>query len=622
MADGSPTPRTKSKHQTAWADSIPCWTSQPVPAASSAGPQIFASGIKSGVLACGVIDGAEPIANVSAVLEMPDGSARALVAERGADTIRVPLGDAPPEAWVRIVASDKSGAVSNVLRFPLDAGKTFHWQDAVMYFPMTDRFANGEKSNDEPVDDPKVKPPANYHGGDWAGITAKIESGYFEKLGVNTLWLGPLNRNPSVAWQEAIEPRRWYTGYHGYWPVSPTEVDPHWGSPEDLKKLIATAHAHDMKVLADMVLHHVHTDHPWWKEHRDWFGSLELPDGTKNLRIWEAQQYTTWFDSFLPTFNWNNQQAVAALIDNAAWWAKEYGFDGFRLDAVKHIPLDFWWKFRRALREQVERSSGHRLYLVGESFLDPAGINAYIGPNMLNGQFNFPLYDTIQAAFGTGKGTLPELDSALSATEQVYGKEALMSPLIGNHDKGRFLAYADGDLPDPAFEKEEEVGWQKPPKVDRSESYNKLELAQTFLLTIDGVPMIYYGDEFGMTGAGDPDNRRDMRFGDAVSKPESAVLENFARLGKIRHDHPALRYGSRRVLQVDGDGYAFIRRHLNDTVVCVFNRGAKPMQASFKVAPEMSDGAYRNLLDDSKVEVTDGVLKLEVPPRSAAVIGR
>ena len=589
---------------------------------SIAGPQLFASHLETGTLDCGLVSGREPIATLSAVLELPDGSARSLDAKQERDRIRVALADAPPEAWVRIIVADKSGAVSNVLRFPLDAGKKFHWQDAVMYFPMTDRFLNGDKSNDKPADDPKVKPPANFHGGDWAGITEKIQSGYFDKIGINTLWVGPLNRNPGVAWQEAPEPRRWYTGYHGYWPVSATEVDPHWGSPGDLKKMIAAAHAHGMKVVADMVLHHVHTDHPWWKEHRDWFGSFELPDGTKNLRIWEAQQYTTWFDSFLPTFNWANEEAVSALIANAAWWAKEYSLDGFRLDAVKHIPLDFWWKFRRGLRVQVERPAGHPLYLVGESFLDPAGINAYVGPNMLDGQFNFPLYDAIQSAFGTGQGALASLDSGVSSTEQVYGKEALMSSLIGNHDKGRFLAYADGDLPDAKIKKEEEVGWEKPPKVDQPESYQKLELAQTFLLTNDGVPMIYYGDEFGMTGAGDPDNRRDMRFGKALSKPETVVLENFARLGKIRRDHPALRYGSRRVLQVEGDGYAYIRRHLDDTVVCLFNRGAKPMKASFKVAPEMEDGTYQNILNGSKIEVAEGLLKLEIPSRSEAVISR
>jgi glycosidase len=107
-----------------------------------------------------------------------------------------------------------------------------------------------------------------------------------------------------------------------------------------------------------------------------------------------------------------------------------------------------------------------------------------------------------------------------------------MSPLIGNHDKGRFMAYADGDLPGPNGVKDEEVGWSTPPKVDDVASHPKIQLAEAFLLSIDGVPMIYYGDEFGMTGAGDPDNRRDMRFDDKLTPDEQKVLRNFEELRK------------------------------------------------------------------------------------------
>ena len=114
-----------------------------------------------------------------------------------------------------------------------------------------------------------------------------------------------------------------------------------------------------------------------------------------------------------------------------------------------------------------------------------------------------------------------------------------MSPLIGNHDKGRFMAYADNDLPGPQGAKDEEVGWVTPPKVDDSSNYAKIELAQAFLLSVDGVPMIYYGDELGMTGGGDPDNRRDMRFGDDVAPAEQRVLRNFESL--TRNSGPAFR---------------------------------------------------------------------------------
>jgi glycosidase len=195
-----------------------------------------------------------------------------------------------------------------------------------------------------------------------------------------------------------------------------------------------------------------------------------------------------------------------------------------------------------------------------------------------------------------------------------------MSPLIGNHDKGRFMAYADGDLPAPGNQKEEEVGWKNPPKVDKPSSYKKIELAEAFLMSIDGVPMIYYGDEIGMTGAGDPDNRRDMRFGDKVSTDEKGVEDNFAKLGALRRQHPALRYGSRRTLSADHDLYAFVRAHLDDRVVVVLNRGTSDAKVDLSVGPELADGDYTDALSGTKVSVKEGKLQTTLPAQTAAFI--
>ncbi|MDQ3200427.1 MAG: alpha-amylase family glycosyl hydrolase [Verrucomicrobiota bacterium] len=525
--------------------------------------------------------GAGKIQAASAIAELPNGSSKQLAASIRSSEIILSSAGLPVGTRLRVVAADQSQRASNVVRVSLGQAKEFRWQDAIMYYALTDRFLDGDKSNNHPVENEKVKPPANFHGGDWRGIEKKIKEGYFQNLGVNTIWLAPLNKNPAVAYQEYPEPHRWYTGYHGYWPVSPTEVERHFGDAATLKSLIRTAHESGLKVIADLILHHVHIEHPWWKEHRDWFGALELPDGTKNLRRWDDCQFTTWFEPYLPTFDFAQAEAVTALIDNSAWWANEYDLDGFRLDAVKHIPPNFWWQFRSALREQVEAKRGRHLYLVGETFKDRAGIDSFIGPNMLDGQFDFPLYDSIKDCFAEEKIGLDLLETSLQASETAFGKEGLMSPLIGNHDKGRFMAYADGDLPDPKGSKEEEVGWSAPPKVDAADSYAKIKLAHAFLLAVDGVPMIYYGDEIGMTGAGDPDNRRDMRFGKEVTKAERDVPGNLEKLTQIRNRHEALREGSRRTVTVEKDLLAFVRAQLDDRVVCIFNRPPKTVEREF-----------------------------------------
>ncbi len=584
--------------------------------ASAAGPQIFVDQIEANTLRL-LTSSPTPslITTASVVAQFIDGSSRLLKADITSRSVAVPLSDLPPGTWVRVIAANADGQPGNIVRHRIEQPGVFSWQDGVMYYAFTDRFVNGNIANDAPVSHPELLPPANFYGGDWAGIIRKIEAGYFEKIGVNTLWLAPLNRNPAGAYQEYPEPRRWFTGYHGYWPISPTEVDPRFGTAEELKKLVAAAHARGMKVLADLVLHHVHTEHPWWKEHRDWFGTLELPDGRKNLRLWDEHQFTTWFEPYLPTFDFNNEKAVAALIDNAIWWAEEYQLDGFRLDAVKHIPQEFWWKFRAALRAKIPRP----LYLVGETFMDREGIRSFVGPNMLDGQFDFPLYDVIIDVFARETSDLRSLEDALATSERVYGSEALMSPLIGNHDKARFMAYADGDLPDPDFPKEEEIGWQKPPAIDRSETWKKIALAQAFLFSIDGVPMIYYGDEIGLTGAGDPDNRRLFPGIDKLSPEQAATLANFEKLGQLRRQHPALRIGSRRPVLVERDLYAFVRAYLEDRVLCVFNRGFTPIAATVTVGPELPDGDYRDGLSDRVLTVKNGQATLHLAGRSAAV---
>jgi glycosidase len=198
-----------------------------------------------------------------------------------------------------------------------------------------------------------------------------------------------------------------------------------------------------------------------------------------------------------------------------------------------------------------------------------------------------------------------------------------MSPLLGNHDNERFMAYADGDLPDPEISDEEEVGWNKPPKVDNVAAYEKLKLGLTFVLSVDGVPMIYYGDEIGMSGAGDPDNRRMMRWGDEISTAENSVREHFSKVAAVRNEHPALRYGSRRPLVAEGDRYAFVRAHLGDTVLAVWNRGEKLTEFAVEPGPEMPDGSYEDALSGQVIEVKNGrtLFKLE-PMKSALFVAR
>ena len=582
-------------------------------------PSVFAESETTDVTTFRLVPPADSkIERISAVLELPGGASRLMPVPHDGDFIKVPTADIPDGSWIRIVAADDKGRVSRAVRAQVRPDSGFQWQDGIIYYAFTDRFADGEPGNNHPVKDSAVLPQANYAGGDFEGIQQKIEEGYFQKLGVNVLWLAPLNRNPGAAWKEYLPPYRSYTGYHGYWPVSRNEIEPRFGGEKGLKNMIGSAQKRGIKIIADLVLKHSHIEDPLWKEHRDWYGTLELPDGRKNLRLWDEHQFTTWFEEFLPAFDFDNPKPVAFLISNAETQAKEFGLDGYRLDAVKHIKYSFWPKFRTAMRRMQEKSRMAPMYFVGETFMDRQGIMSFVGPNMLDGQFDFPLYDSIVDVFAREKKGFGNLEDSLSASETIYGKETLMSPLIGNHDKSRFMAYADKDLPVSENDDEEEIGWTNPPRVDNPASYEKLKLAVGFILSIDGVPMVYYGDEVGLTGAGDPDNRRMLPSDEKLNNEQKSVREHFSKLNALRSSHPALRYGNRRLLVADDTRYAFVRRHFDDKVLAVWNRGSESAEFDLPVGPELPDGTYTDVLSGQSIKVQSGTAKFSLPPMKSA----
>ncbi len=448
-------------------------------------------------------------------------------------------------------------------------GDGFAWQDAILYQIMVDRFADGDAGNSRSVRHDSVAARAGYHGGDLRGVLDKIEEGYFDSLGVSVLWLSPVVENTDRAEREYPSPHRWYTAYHGYWPTEPRAVESRFGDLALLQRLVAAAHARGLRVLLDFVANHVHEEHPYVREHRDWFGELDLPDGRKNLRLWDEHRLTTWFEPYLPSFDFQaSDAALDAVTDDAVWWLDATGADGFRHDAVKHVPNRFWRTLTRKLRAAMPGDL--RPYQIGETFGSYDLIASYVTPGQLDAQFNFNLYDTAMAVFLDPAAGFGALDAEMQKTLDVYGPAHLMGNLLDSHDKPRFLAYADGDL-DGADEKE--IGWTTDLRVDDPASYRLAELALAYLLTTPGVPTIYYGDEIGMTGAGDPDNRRPMRFGGEVTTRERVMKDRVAALVRLRREHAPLRRGGFLTLLADGPVWAYLRDAPEGSVLVVLNKG-------------------------------------------------
>jgi glycosidase len=233
---------------------------------------------------------------------------------------------------VAITARDPVGHESEPLLLPFWVEATpFDWRDAIIYMVMTDRFRNGDPSNDVAL---AAAPGAGFLGGDLEGLRAALEEGYFDDLGVNALWLSPFNANPAGLYDDAGGSLG-VSGYHGYWPVDPLAVDWRIGGGEALTAVVQAAHARGIRVLMDLVVNHVHEEHPYVAAHPEWFndGCLCGADGCD----WTERRLDCLFRPYMPDVDWRNRAASEQLVADALAWLDTYDLDGFRIDAVKHV---------------------------------------------------------------------------------------------------------------------------------------------------------------------------------------------------------------------------------------------------------------------------------------------
>ncbi len=490
--------------------------------------------------------------------------------------IALPKSYKKERSFVRIYASNKFGR-GNDLLIPLQNGKIitdtsdltrsdFHNQ--IMYFLMVDRFVDGIKKNTRKVKSDSILPKVNYFGGDLQGVLNKIKDGYFNKLGINTIWLSPITKNPEEAYGLWKNPLTKFSGYHGYWPISNIKIDDRFGDEKVFKELIDEAHKKNLNVILDYVANHVHKEHPLYKNHPEWFTDLYLPDGTMNTEKWDEHRLTTWFDTFLPTIDFSRHDVVEKMTDSATYWVTNYDLDGFRHDATKHIQLDFW----RTLTKKVKTRVNRPVFQIGETYGSPELIRSYINTGMLNSQFDFNLYDASVQAFAVNESDLNHLKNALKKSLNYYGSHHLMGNITGNQDRARFISYASGDV---KFNEDAKVaGWTREIKLSDTTAYDKLAMLQAFNLFIPGIPSIYYGDEYGSIGANDPDNRRMMRFN--LNKHEKNLKEKVKDLITKRKNSMALIYGTTKILLSKDKQLIIERNYFNEKAILAINKSNKP----------------------------------------------
>lgn len=526
-----------------------------------------------------------------------DGRAVALDAARGAYDVTLE-GVAPGRHLLSFRATDDRGREAEPIDLPFWIEATpFEWRDATMYMIVVDRFANADRASDAPVGSP-VERPADFHGGDLDGVLEVMRTGYFESLGVNALWLSPINQQAEGAFV-GRDDGRMYAGYHGYWPSRGQEVEPRFGGGDALHALIEEAHARGIRVLLDLINNQIHEQHEYFSVHPDWFRTgcvcgLDAGCG------WSERPLDCLFAPYLPDIDWRVPDAEHQFTADALHWIEEYGVDGFRIDAVKHVETNSIVDLRAATARRYEQA-GYRHYFVGETAVTQGDsvdygcgeryangyewLDAYTGETALDGQFDFP---THHRTHGLVDGTMgfDAVEAVVSDAQRLFDPAGLHVRFLGTHDSSRLasLSALDGRSgcrwPDGAGCSTLATATTDPA------AYARIRRALAVLFTMPGIPFLYYGDELAMPGGGDPDNRRDMIWDGALTSvamgtetptASQTALRAFVReLGRARADHAALRRGRRITLVAESDVYvvAWAGEAAGELVLMVTTRGA------------------------------------------------
>ena len=572
-------------------------------------------------------------------------------------TISVSSGVTAPDKYGYLFqVQDLNGSPARLfVPFWIEAS-TFQWNDAFMYEIMVDRFLPGGTSKAGPNGAP-TDPVGDWKGGDFGGVTAKIDAGYFDAMGVNTLWLSsPVLGTRLCEMGVGANAGHCLSGYHSYFPISggwtygsesdplftshgvQDPIEPHFGVAADLVALVNAAHQHGIRVLTDLVVNHVFADPappggqapqiaPLSTAHQTdlaWF-NVPYQSGTNdcgNQGLWDTSTTQTWnradcwFDPYLPDLNSTNPSVNDAIANHAVWLMEQFNLDGFRVDAVKQVTN----KLCADMRSKVDAAISTKLpfYMVGEALGGVvANVMDCVRPNMLNGSMDDPLHNTIVGTILQGDSNAgTDLDNGVLYDEATWTgvtPGALMGHFFGSHDTARAISIASGDdVGDP---------WTNPPPLHETNpvAFSRLSLAHAFLLTYDSIPIVWMGDEFGQPGAIDPDCRRMMRFGGALTSQEQSTLTSFQKLGKARAAHPALRRGTRTRLWVDGAFYAYGRVDGADIVVAAFNFSGAQASRTMNVTNIGLTGTVTDALSGATASESGGSLTINLPPLTAAV---
>ncbi|MDH3589363.1 MAG: alpha-amylase family glycosyl hydrolase, partial [Gammaproteobacteria bacterium] len=515
-------------------------------------------------------------------------------------------------------------------------------RDEIIYFVMTDRFFNGDSTNDN-GNPPGVSSggynafsTATWHGGDFVGLSAKLD--YLQGLGVTAIWVTPpvANSGPNA--------------YHGYWAVDFENIDPHLGTNAEYQAFIDAAHARGIKVYQDAVINHTAdiityaegqftyrplTEPPYtpvvppeWVNAKNpaWLNDTQYYHNRGNSTFsGESSIYGDFFglDDVATEIPFVRQQ----FIDIFQGWVGDFGVDGFRMDTAKHVRMDFWNDFAPALEEFALGIGKDNLTIFGESFDGNAVlVSEFFTRGEMPSMLNFPLHFAIPGAFSRTN----RLDEIFDLDDRFTDADSDARDLVnffGNHDIGRAGGIIRSTLPG----------------LNDDDQVAAVSLAYAMNFFLRGVPTIYYGDEQGFPGdGGDQGAREDMLSSQVPSYNDNDLIgteattaddnfdqshplyRNFSRYSEVFKQHPALRRG----LQVQrfsrgGPGlYVASRVQPHDRMeyLVAFNTATGTDTAT--VTTNTSNATWYGVWPPAQAPLSsgaNGAVSLSVPGRSFAI---
>ena len=464
----------------------------------------------------------------------------------------------------------------------------FDWDEAVIYFAVTDRFFDGDAENNDAygVGDYNIgeKGGSSYHGGDFAGLNQKLD--YLKDLGVNTIWITPIVENITEDQHDNKTDTATY-GYHGYWASDFTKLNKHLGTEQQFKALLDAAHSKGMKIMVDVVLNHA-----GYGTEKYFNSILTDADGNSISMIRDSNNTISGDDKYdslsdLPDFVTENKAVTDQLVTWQTEWMSKYSIDYYRVDTVKHVETTTWAAFKNSLTKVNPDFKMIGEYS-GAGYANNAG---ELGTGTMDALLDFDFNDFAQN-FVTGN--ISSVENSLQKRNNAINNTSVMGSFLSSHDEDTLQYKLVNES-----------------KISEEEAYNLMKVAATLQITAKGQPVLYYGEEIGQGGANNwplQTNRRDFDWTELEKQKadSNSIYNHYKTMLAIRNAYTdVFARGNRSTVAVsDADGYEVISRSYGNNTLYV---GMNVKEAEKEVVIPVAESAgtvLKNLYDGKTYTVS------------------